>query len=80
MWEECEAVVTPLVQRLVGRPLGHDAPSAQYAKLSIPFVVATAMIRNMVFITDFWEDALAESGGARAGKTYPGCAGPRHPE
>ena len=58
--EECEAVVTPLVQRLVGRPLDHDAPSAQYAKLSIPFVVATALIRNTVFITDFWEDALGD--------------------
>ena len=58
--EECEAVVSPLVQRLVGRPLGHDAPSAQYAKLSIPFVVATALIRNTVFITDFWEEALRD--------------------
>ena len=58
--EECEAVVSPLVQRLVGRPLDRDAPSAQYAKLSIPFVVATALIRNTVFIPDFWEDALGD--------------------
>lgn len=56
--EECEAIVSPLVQRLVGRPLDHDQPSAQYAKLSIPFVVATALIRNTVFIPDFWEKAL----------------------
>ncbi|PKB73043.1 MAG: hypothetical protein BZY75_03950 [SAR202 cluster bacterium Io17-Chloro-G7] len=58
--EECEAFVSPLVQRLVGRPLDHHAPSAQYAKLSIPFVVATALIRNTVFITDFWEDTLRD--------------------
>ncbi len=58
--EECEALVSPLVQRLVGRPLDHDAPSAQYAKLSIPFVVATALIRNIVFITDFCEDTLRD--------------------
>lgn len=58
--EECEALVPPLVQRLVGRPLDHDAPSAQYAKLSIPFVVATALIRNTVFIPDFWEEALID--------------------
>ena len=56
--EDCHAMVSPLVQRLVGRPLDHDTPSAQYAKLSIPFVVATALIRDTVFIPDFWEEAL----------------------
>lgn len=58
--EECDAVVSPLVQRLVGRTLDHDPPSVQYAKLSIPFVVATALIRNSVFTTDFWPDALSD--------------------
>ena len=58
--DECEAVVSPLVERLVGRPIGHDAPSSQYAKLSVPFVLATALIRKTVFITDFWENALGD--------------------
>ena len=56
----CEAMVSPLVERLVGRPLGDDNPSAQYAKLSIPFVVATALIRKNVFISDFWVSALSD--------------------
>ena len=56
----CEAMVSPLVERLVGRPLGDNNPSAQYAKLSIPFVVATALIRKNVFINDFWESALSD--------------------
>ena len=56
----CEAMVSPLVERLVGRPLDHNDPSAQYAKLSIPFVVATALIRNNVFITDFLDSALSD--------------------
>jgi 2-methylcitrate dehydratase PrpD len=58
---ECEALVSPLVERLVGRPLDHENPSAQYAKLSIPFVVATALVRKSVSITDFGKDALVDS-------------------
>ena len=53
-------MVPPLVERLVGRPISDDNPSAQYAKLSIPFVVATALIRNNVFISDFWVSALSD--------------------
>ena len=58
--EECEALVPPLVYRLVGRPLEGEVPSPQYAKLSIPFVVAVALIRGTVFITDFWDEGLRE--------------------
>ena len=59
--DEFEALVPPLVYRLVGRPLESGAPSPQYAKLSIPFVVAVALIRGTVFITDFWEERLRET-------------------
>ena len=51
----------PLVYRLVGRPLESGAPSPQYAKLSIPFVVSVALIRGTIFITDFWEERLRET-------------------
>ena len=57
---EGEATVPPLVHRLVGRPLDRRAPTAQYAKLSVPFVVATALIKNDLFVTDFWDDALVD--------------------
>jgi len=50
-----------LVYRLVGRPLGDGVPSPQYAKLTIPFVVAVALIRGTVFITDFWEERLRDT-------------------
>ena len=59
---ECEATVPPLVHRLVGRPMDRSDPPAQYAKLSIPFVVATALIKNSVFVTDFQGDALRDLG------------------
>ena len=57
---ECEATVPPLVDRLVGRPLDRSSPTAQYAKLSLPFVVATALVRGSVFVTDFQGDALRD--------------------
>ena len=57
---DAEAIVPPLVHRLVGRPLDQRSPTAQYAKLSIPYVVATALIRGSVFVTDFQEDALRD--------------------
>jgi len=56
----CEAMVSPLVERLVGRPLANNTPSAQYAKLSIPFVLATALIRKKVSIDDFQANALSD--------------------
>ena len=57
--QECEVVAPPLVYRLVGRPLEKGAPSPQYAKLSIPFVVAVALIQGTVFVNDFWEEGLS---------------------
>ena len=56
----CEAMVSPLVERLVGRPLADHTPSAQYAKLSIPFVVATALVRKKVSISDFGASGLSD--------------------
>ena len=58
--DEIEVLAPPLVYRLVGRPLEGGVPSPQYAKLSIPFVVAVALIRGTVFITDFWEERLRD--------------------
>ena len=57
---ECEAIVPPLVYRLVRRPIGHTTFTPQYAKLSIPFVMATALHKGSVFITDFEADALSD--------------------
>ncbi len=57
---EAEAVVPPLVHRLVGRPMERSSPTAQYAKLSIPFVAATALVRGSVFVTDFQGEALRD--------------------
>ena len=59
--EELEVLAPPLVYRLVGRPLEGGVPSPQYAKLSIPFVVAVALIRGTVFITDFWDERLRDT-------------------
>ena len=59
--EEIEVLVPPLPYRLVGRPLEEGVPSAQFAKLCIPFVAAVALLRGTVFITDFWEDRLKDS-------------------
>ncbi len=58
---ELEVLAPPLVYRLVGRPLEGGVPSPQYAKLSIPFVVAVALIRETVFINDFWEERLRDT-------------------
>ena len=58
--EEIEATVPPLVHRLVGRPLNTSAPTTQYAKLSIPFVLATTLIRSDVFVEHFMGDALVD--------------------
>ncbi len=58
--DEIEATVPPLVYRLVGRPLNTGAPTTQYAKLSIPFVLATLMMKGDVFVGDFMGDALVD--------------------
>ena len=50
----------PLVKNLVGRTPSAHAPSAQFAKLCIPFVVAVALIRGTVFVDDFWEEGLRD--------------------
>ena len=57
---EIQVLVPPLPYRLVGRPLKEEIPSPQYAKLSIPYVAAVALIRGTVFITDFWEERLRD--------------------
>lgn len=46
------AVVPPLVQRLVGRP-DVPSPAANYARLCLPFVAATALLRGSVDVPDF---------------------------
>jgi len=58
--DDIEVLVPPLPYRLVGRPLEEGVPSPQYAKLSIPYVAAVALIRGTVFITDFWEERLRD--------------------
>ncbi|MCH2510717.1 MAG: MmgE/PrpD family protein [Dehalococcoidia bacterium] len=58
--DDIEVLVPPLPYRLVGRPLEEGVPSPQYAKLSIPYVAAVALIRGTVFINDFWEDRLGD--------------------
>jgi 2-methylcitrate dehydratase PrpD len=46
------AIVPPLVARLVGRP-DVTTPAAGYARLCLPFVAATAIIRGTVDVPDF---------------------------
>jgi 2-methylcitrate dehydratase PrpD len=58
--KDIEALVPPLVYRLVGRPLGSGTPSLQYAKLCIPFVAAVALLRDTVFIHDFGAEGLRD--------------------
>jgi 2-methylcitrate dehydratase PrpD len=52
------ARVPPLVRRLVGRP-AVVAPGAGYARLCLPFVAATALLRGGVDVPDFRDDCLA---------------------
>ena len=54
------ATVPPLIQQLVGRS-DVPAPTASYARLCIPFVVATALLRGGVDVADFAPDRLADS-------------------
>jgi aconitate decarboxylase len=41
---------SPFVQRLVGRPFNRDAPNPLDARLSLPFMVATALLRGGIDI------------------------------
>lgn len=58
--EECRVTAPPLVCRLVGRSLEGGPMTAQFAKLSIPFVVATAIAKGDVFVADFEQEALRD--------------------
>lgn len=49
----------PLVLRLVGRP-DIPAPAANYARLCLPFVAATALLRGNVDVPDFAGDRLSD--------------------
>lgn len=53
------AIVPPLVKRLVGRP-AVPAPAANYARLCLPFVAATALLRGNVDVPDFIGDRLTD--------------------
>jgi 2-methylcitrate dehydratase PrpD len=53
------AIVPPLVKRLVGRP-AIPAPTANYARLCLAFVAATALLRGDVDVPDFIGDRLAD--------------------
>lgn len=55
------AAVPPLVERLVGRP-DMPRPAANYARLCLPFVAATALLRGSVDVPDFRGERLADSG------------------
>ncbi len=54
---EVRLTVPPLVGRLVGRP-DVPRPSASHARLCLPFVVATALLRDHVDVADFSPEAL----------------------
>jgi 2-methylcitrate dehydratase PrpD len=56
---EVVARVPPLVRRLVGRPLVGD-PTANYAKLCLPFVAGVFMAKGRCDVPDFLGDALRE--------------------
>jgi 2-methylcitrate dehydratase PrpD len=57
---EVRAIVPPLIERLVGRP-DVPAPAASYARLCIPFVVATTLLRGTVDVPDFTADRLTDA-------------------
>jgi 2-methylcitrate dehydratase PrpD len=59
--------VPPLVMRLVGRA-DEDAPSAAHARLCLPFVAATALLRGTVDVPDFRGERLADHAVHRAAK------------
>jgi len=51
--------VPPLVKRLVGRP-DIPEPVASYARLCLPFVAATALLRETVDVPDFLGERLTD--------------------
>jgi 2-methylcitrate dehydratase PrpD len=57
--ERVTAWVPPLTHRLVGRPIRDDM-EPNYARLSAPFVAATALIRGTVGVEDFRPEARAD--------------------
>ena len=59
--------VPPLVMRLVGRA-DEDAPSAAHARLCLPFVAATALLRGTVDVPDFRGERLADHAVHRVAK------------
>lgn len=50
----------PLVKNLVGRAAPGPTPSAQFAKLCIPIVLAHVFLKGDVFIPDFEGEALSD--------------------
>lgn len=52
-------VVPPLTHHLVARP-AHAAMAVSYARLSAPYVLATALLRGTVGLDDFTPEALAD--------------------
>jgi 2-methylcitrate dehydratase PrpD len=65
--ESIEALVPPLVHRLVGRPIVEN-PEANYAKLCLAFVAGTFLARGNVDVPDFRGDALNDPAVQRYGK------------
>ncbi|SMY08163.1 MmgE/PrpD family protein [Flavimaricola marinus] len=57
--ESIEALVPPLVHRLVGRPIV-ESPEANYAKLCLAFVAGTFLARGNVDVPDFRGAALTD--------------------
>ncbi len=56
---EINALVPPLVHRLVGRPIIEN-PAANYAKLCLAFVAGVFLARGHVDVPDFRGDALSD--------------------
>ncbi|MGI9433918.1 MAG: MmgE/PrpD family protein [Geminicoccaceae bacterium] len=59
--------VPPLTHQLVGRPI-HDVMEANYARLSAPYVLASALIKGSVDVDDFRADALQQEARLALGR------------
>lgn len=55
--KEIRILAPPLVRQLVDRP-PEPGMAASYARLCLPYVLATALLRDTVDVTDFERDAL----------------------
>lgn len=55
-----ELAAPPLVLRLIGRPLRDDM-DVNYARLCLPYLVATYLVRQQVTLEDFSASALADA-------------------